>query len=141
MSSRSARLSCVQLNYESFMNKNRFRRVFSKRLGMLVAVAENVASQGKQAGESAGVGPSGRELGVVSTMTAMAVALVAFQPSVSRAQSLPTNGQVMAGQASISQNTNTMTVNQGTQRTAVNTKRRAANCFSCSARSTSITAS
>ncbi|WP_020071307.1 beta strand repeat-containing protein, partial [Paraburkholderia caledonica] len=101
------------------MNKNRFRRVFSKRLGMLVAVAENVASQGKQAGESAGVGPSGRELGVVSTMTAMAVALVAFQPSVSRAQSLPTNGQVMAGQASISQNTNTMTVNQGTQRTVI----------------------
>ncbi|TCF98253.1 hypothetical protein BZM26_26420 [Paraburkholderia strydomiana] len=123
------------------MNKNRFRRVFSKRLGMLVAVAENVASQGKQAGESAGVGPSGRELGVVSTMTAMAVALVAFQPLVSRAQSLPTNGQVMAGQASISQNTNTMTVNQGTQRIAVNTKRRAVNCFSCSARSTSITAS
>ncbi|MFM0471853.1 beta strand repeat-containing protein, partial [Paraburkholderia strydomiana] len=101
------------------MNKNRFRRVFSKRLGMLVAVAENVASQGKQAGESAGVGPSGRELGVVSTMTAMAVALVAFQPLVSRAQSLPTNGQVMAGQASISQNTNTMTVNQGTQRAVI----------------------
>ncbi|WOD17528.1 two-partner secretion domain-containing protein [Paraburkholderia kirstenboschensis] len=102
------------------MNRNRFRRVFSKRLGMLVAVAENVASQGKQAGESAGVGPSGRELGVVSAMTAVAVALVALQPSVGRAQSLPTNGQVMAGQASISQtNPNTMTINQGTQRAVI----------------------
>ncbi|WP_027213163.1 beta strand repeat-containing protein, partial [Burkholderia sp. WSM2232] len=101
------------------MNKNRFRRVFSKRLGMLVAVAENVTSQGKQAGESSGVSTSGRELGVVSTMSAVALALVAFHPSVSRAQSLPTNGQVMAGQASISQNTNTMTINQGTQRTVI----------------------
>ena len=123
------------------MNKNRFRRVFSKRLGMLVAVAENVTSQGKTAGESSGASASGRELGVISTMTATALALLAFYPSLTRAQSLPTNGQVVAGQASISQNTNTMTVNQGTQRTAVNTKRRAVNCFSCSARSTSITAS
>ncbi len=123
------------------MNKNRFRRVFSKRLGMLVAVAENVSSQGKQAGESAGVGPSGRELGVVSAMTAVAVALVALQPSVSHAQSLPTNGQVMAGQASISQTSpNTMTINQGTQRIAANTKRRAVNCWNSSARSTSTTA-
>ncbi|MBW0450098.1 beta strand repeat-containing protein [Paraburkholderia phenoliruptrix] len=102
------------------MNKNRFRRVFSKRLGMLVAVAENVTSQGKQAGESSGVSVSGRELGVVSTMSAVALALVAFHPSVSRAQSLPTNGQVMAGQASISlTNPGTMTINQGTQRTVI----------------------
>ncbi|HEX7935724.1 MAG TPA: filamentous hemagglutinin N-terminal domain-containing protein [Paraburkholderia sp.] len=40
---------------------------------------------------------------------------------MSRAQSLPTNGQVVAGQASISQtNPNTMTINQGTQRTVIN---------------------
>lgn len=124
------------------MNKNRFRRVFSKRLGMLVAVAENVTSQGKQAGESSGVSVSGRELGVVSTMSAMALALVAFHPSVSRAQSLPTNGQVMAGQASISlTNPGTMTINQGTQRIAANTKRRAVNCCNCSTRSINITAS
>ncbi|MFM0008025.1 filamentous hemagglutinin N-terminal domain-containing protein [Paraburkholderia dipogonis] len=102
------------------MNKNRFRRVFSKRLGMLVAVAENVASQGKQAGESSAAGVTGRELGVISTMTTTALALMVFHPSLSQAQSLPTNGQVISGQASISQtNPTTMTINQGTQRTVI----------------------
>ncbi|MDR5740318.1 filamentous hemagglutinin N-terminal domain-containing protein [Caballeronia sp. LZ016] len=102
------------------MNKNRFRRVFSKRLGMLVAVAEDVTSQGKAPGEGAGPQASSAEgLGVVSAMTAFAVAILATQPGVSFAQALPTGGQVTAGQASISQNSNTMTINQGSQRTVI----------------------
>ena len=103
------------------MNKNRFRRVFSKRLGMLVAVAEDVVSQGKTPGEGAASGAASDEgaLGVVSAMTAFAVAILATQPGVSFAQALPTGGQVTAGQASISQGSNTMTINQGTQRTVI----------------------
>ncbi|WP_250455521.1 filamentous hemagglutinin N-terminal domain-containing protein [Caballeronia sp. ATUFL_M2_KS44] len=45
--------------------------------------------------------------------------MLATQPGVSFAQALPTGGQVTAGQASISQNTNTMTINQGSQRTVI----------------------
>ncbi|HWT37985.1 MAG TPA: filamentous hemagglutinin N-terminal domain-containing protein, partial [Paraburkholderia sp.] len=103
------------------MNKNRFRRVFSKRLGMLVAVAENVVSQGKAAGESSSAGLSGNELGVVSSLTATAaLALLVIDPSLAHAQALPTNGQVVAGRAGISQNANTMNINQGSQRAVIN---------------------
>src|SRR5689334_17537268 len=103
------------------MNKNRFRRVFSKRHGMLVAVAENVNSQGKAQGEGAAASATPAEdvLRVISSLTAFAVAILASQPAASFAQALPTGGQVTAGQASISQNTNTMTINQGTQRTVI----------------------
>ncbi|MEM5436657.1 filamentous hemagglutinin N-terminal domain-containing protein [Paraburkholderia diazotrophica] len=101
------------------MNKNRFRRVFSKRLGMLVAVAENVMSQGKQPGEGTAAA-GGAELGVISTMTAFALALLVTQPDIAHAQALPTGGQVTAGQATISQpNGNTLTINQGSQRTVI----------------------
>jgi hypothetical protein len=104
------------------MNKNRFRTIFSKRLGMLVAVEETATSQGKRPGEGAGAdaGAADVEFGVVSIMKALAAALMATGATVSFAQSLPTNGQVAAGQASISQNANTMTINQGTQRTVIN---------------------
>lgn len=104
------------------MNKNRFRTIFSKRLGMLVAVEETATSQGKHPGEGGGAGVAAAdvELGVVSIMKALAAALMATGATVSFAQSLPTNGQVAAGQASISQNANTMTINQGTQRTVIN---------------------
>ncbi|MFP3243645.1 MAG: ESPR domain-containing protein, partial [Paraburkholderia sp.] len=93
------------------MNKNRFRTIFSKRLGMLVAVEETATSQGKRPGEGAGAdaGAADVEFGVVSIMKALAAALMATGATVSFAQSLPTNGQVAAGQASISQNANTMT--------------------------------
>ncbi len=103
------------------MNKNRFRRVFSKRLGMLVAVAEDVVSQGKAPGEGTASQAASNEgaFGVVSAMTAFAAAILATQPGVSFAQALPTGGQVTAGQASISQNANTMTINQGTQRAVI----------------------
>jgi hypothetical protein len=98
------------------MNKNRFRRVFSKRHGMLVAVAEDVTSQGKAPGEgnASSSSPQSAKMGVIATMTAFALAMFASTPATSFAQALPTGGQVTAGQASISQNSNTMTINQGT---------------------------
>jgi filamentous hemagglutinin family protein len=102
------------------MNKNRFRRVFSKRHGMLVAVAEDVSSQGKAPGEGASAGVAlAPELGVVSSLTAFAMALFVMNPAGALAQALPTGGQVTAGQAAISQNGNTMNINQGTQRTVI----------------------
>ncbi|WP_350029077.1 ESPR-type extended signal peptide-containing protein [Caballeronia sp. GAFFF1] len=86
------------------MNKNRFRRVFSKRLGMLVAVAEDVVSQGKTPGEgtTAQSFPNEGVLRVVSAMTAFAAAILATQPGVSFAQALPTGGQVTAGPVTVS---------------------------------------
>ncbi|WP_284504435.1 filamentous hemagglutinin N-terminal domain-containing protein [Caballeronia sp. ATUFL_F1_KS4A] len=103
------------------MNKNRFRRVFSKRHGMLVAVAEDVTSQGKAPGEgnASSSSPQSAKMGVIATMTAFALAMFASTPATSFAQALPTGGQVTAGQASISQNSNTMTINQGTQRAVI----------------------
>ncbi|QSN64966.1 filamentous hemagglutinin N-terminal domain-containing protein (plasmid) [Caballeronia sp. M1242] len=88
---------------------------------MLVAVAEDVVSQGKAPGEGTASGAVSVESAfrVVSAMTAFAAAVLATQPGVSFAQALPTGGQVTAGQASISQNSNTMTINQGTQRAVI----------------------
>ena len=88
------------------MNKNRFRRVFSKRLGMLVAVAEDAKSQGKAPGEGSAASegaPSseGAKVGIVSAMTATAAALLMLDPSLGYAQALPTGGNVVAGQAAI----------------------------------------
>ncbi|WP_423193397.1 filamentous hemagglutinin N-terminal domain-containing protein [Cupriavidus sp. H18C2] len=101
------------------MNKNRYRRVFSKHLGMLVAVAENVKSRGKAPGEGAAAEAS-PQLGVVSAMTAIALALFAWDMDEARAQGLPTQGNVVAGQATISQpNGSTMTINQGSQRAVI----------------------
>ncbi|MCM2209819.1 hypothetical protein MYF61_29880, partial [Klebsiella quasipneumoniae] len=75
---------------------------FSKHLGMLVAVAENVKSRGKAPGEGAAAEAS-PQLGVVSAMTAIALALFAWDMDEARAQGLPTQGNVVAGQATISQ--------------------------------------
>ncbi|QWE97845.1 two-partner secretion domain-containing protein [Cupriavidus sp. EM10] len=101
------------------MNKNRYRRVFSKRLGMLVAVAENVKSQGKTPGESSGANDGG-SFGVVSAMTAIALAALMLDTDPAHAQALPTNGNVVAGQATISQpNGNTMHIDQGSQRAVI----------------------
>jgi filamentous hemagglutinin family protein len=89
---------------------------------MLVAVAEDVTSQGKAPGEgnaSSSSSPQSAKMGVIATMTAFALAMFASTPATSFAQALPTGGQVTAGQASISQNSNTMTINQGTQRAVI----------------------
>ncbi|WP_409932378.1 filamentous hemagglutinin N-terminal domain-containing protein [Paraburkholderia sp. BCC1886] len=87
---------------------------------MLVAVAENVKSHCSSPGESTGLNVPSRSIVMVSFMTTIAVSLLALSPSSAVAQSLPTNGQVRAGQASIAQpNGNTMMVNQGSQRAVI----------------------
>jgi filamentous hemagglutinin family protein len=103
------------------MNKSSYRKIFSKRLGMLVAVAESAHSQGKHAGE----GPAGGETisgRVVSYLSGSALAVLSlFAVSISYAQSLPTGGVVTAGSASISSpNSNTLNIDQNSQRAVIN---------------------
>jgi len=102
------------------MNKGRFRKVFSKRLGMLVAVEETAKSQGKQPGDGDGAGSPVVRSGVVAMLTSVSLALLLSDPGTVLAQSLPTGGQVVGGQIGISESGNTMTINQGTQRGAIN---------------------
>ncbi|WP_158602008.1 filamentous hemagglutinin N-terminal domain-containing protein, partial [Pararobbsia silviterrae] len=100
------------------MNHNRFRTIFSRRLGMCIAVAEVAKGQGKESGRRASMGrPSSAR--VVSSMRALALALCIAEPMLSHAQSLPTGGQVQAGNANISQTGTTMNINQSSQRAVI----------------------
>lgn len=115
------------------MNSNIFRLVFSKKLGMLVPVAECSASQGK-AGAGKGVvgqgaaspaGPPSAEFlaskaafskqRLAASLALMVTFWGATWGSVGWAQVLPQGGQVNSGQGSVSTNGNHMTVNQSTQ--------------------------
>ncbi|MDM8359765.1 ESPR domain-containing protein, partial [Pandoraea communis] len=79
------------------MNKNRFRKVFSERLGMLVAVGENAKGRSKGQGEDIG-GGSVIDTHVVSGIKGMVLAIVlALAETTAFAQSLPTGGQYTAG--------------------------------------------
>jgi len=103
------------------MNSNLFHRIFSKRLGMLVAVPETAVGHGANGGRRAGSSSGATTMrGVVSSLTSIALALVTFGAANLQAQTLPTNGQVVAGQAAISQpNGNTMTIDQASQRAVI----------------------
>jgi filamentous hemagglutinin family protein len=79
-----------------------FRLVWSKRCGGLMAVAETTRGRGKGA--------------AIGLSTAL---LMSGLPLVSQA-ALPTGGSVEAGSGSISQNGNAMTINQGSDRLAIN---------------------
>jgi filamentous hemagglutinin family protein len=87
------------------MNKI-YRLVWNEFTGTWIAVAENVKACGKRA--------SGVVLVGASILAAPALALAA--PA---SNALPTGGQVVAGQAAISQSGATMTINQSSQRTAI----------------------
>ncbi|TFZ00135.1 two-partner secretion domain-containing protein [Ramlibacter humi] len=82
------------------------RKVWSARLGAFVAVAETARSRGKSAGVCGAVLAS-------VLLSAPALAQVA-------AGALPTGGQVTAGQAGIRSAGATMTIDQGSQRAAIN---------------------
>ncbi|WP_150601133.1 two-partner secretion domain-containing protein, partial [Pandoraea fibrosis] len=102
------------------MNKNRFRKVFSERLGMLVAVGEDAKNQGKGLGTGTG-GGAVVDLHVVSGIKSVVLAIVlALAETTAFAQSLPTGGQYTAGSGTISTSGGTMTVDQNTQRGVIN---------------------
>ena len=92
------------------MNRNLYRLVFNKKQGMLVAVAETAAAQGKNATGERGVGvqPSfdatknvAMSYSVLTAAALLAVGALVLQPQHVHAQNLPTGGVVQAGQASI----------------------------------------
>ncbi|MDR2000425.1 MAG: ESPR domain-containing protein, partial [Zoogloeaceae bacterium] len=82
------------------MNKLRYRKIFSKRLGMLVAVAECTRSQGKHAGEGGDssfprvFGGNPAAFGVVSYLRGIALAVGTLFAASALAQ-LPTGGNVI----------------------------------------------
>jgi filamentous hemagglutinin family protein len=99
--------------------------VFNKKLGMLVPVAENVVSQTKGAGATAGmvVGADGTPAGMEFSLGKMGAFLaLAFGVSgAASAQMLPTDGQVVAGAASINTPaSNQMVINQASQNAIIN---------------------
>lgn len=105
------------------MNASLFKIVFSKRLGMLVAVGEHASSQGKARGNSSQPGTGASQgagtffmgvLGLCFGLTSLAWA----QGVASTA--LPTGGAVSAGTAAISSVGAAMTIQQSSQRAAIN---------------------
>ena len=105
------------------MNASLFKIVFSKRLGMLVAVGEHASSQGKARGNSSQPGTGASQgagtfflgvLGLCFGLTSMAWA----QGLANTA--LPTGGAVSAGTAAISSVGAAMTIQQSSQRAAIN---------------------
>jgi filamentous hemagglutinin family protein len=102
------------------MNARSYKTVFSKRLGALVAVGEHASSHGKAngAGSGGGDGASGT-LGYIAALTA-SFALVSLAWAAPATNALPTAGQVVQGAASMSQAANQLTINQSTQRAAIN---------------------
>ncbi|MDR2874872.1 MAG: filamentous hemagglutinin N-terminal domain-containing protein, partial [Methylobacillus sp.] len=110
------------------MNKGRFKRIFSKRLGALVAVGEQVKAQGKEPGQGDANSPFVLSLSkderpqssIIAKLAALPFALALANPLSALAQSLPTGGNVVGGTASIGQTGNTMTIDQTTNRAAIN---------------------
>jgi filamentous hemagglutinin family protein len=111
----------VLVDVEFQMNANCFKTVFSERSGCLIAVGEHACSQGKSSGESV----FGESFVVASAsvfigalvLSQVLVGLAWAQPAVN---ALPTASQVVQGAASVAQSASQMTINQSTQRAAIN---------------------
>ena len=98
------------------MNRNRYRTIFSKRLGMRIAVAETTKAQGKSSGRSPG---SGARIGR-AVWSELAIACVLWSASAHSAPPLPSGGTITSGTGSINQSGNTLTVNQSSQNLSAN---------------------
>ncbi|MFT7228952.1 MAG: filamentous hemagglutinin family protein [Methylophilaceae bacterium] len=85
-----------------------YRLVWNQTLNIWVAVAESAKGQGKSASRS--------KVMVAATAAAAALSLALAPPALAA----PIGGQVVAGQASISQAGNATTINQSTQNLAIN---------------------
>ena len=98
------------------MNKNAYRVIFNKSRGQFMAVCEVATAQGKGA---TGAAEGARSAGRAPTLTALslAVCLAAGSAGVLAA---PVGGQVMQGNAAISQQGALTSVQQNSQRAIVN---------------------
>lgn len=105
------------------MNRNRYRTIFNKRLGMLVPVAEVTKAQGKGSGADTAEGGSrvtqSRSLGRIRAV-ALAVAFALWGKAAFASPPLPTGGEIVSGAGAMSQSGNTLTVNQSSQNLATN---------------------
>ncbi|WP_322023426.1 beta strand repeat-containing protein [Burkholderia sp. BCC1977] len=99
------------------MNKNLHKLIFSEQAGTLIAVAESAVARGKGGRIGGGMGMARRLFALRRTTVAVALALgggTAFGVT------LPTGGQVSAGNGQIGVNGNVMTVQQGSDKLAIN---------------------
>ncbi len=99
------------------MNKNQYRLVFSKKLDMLVAVAEITSAQGKAVGQAALMGIG---LGVGLLGLSLAVSNVFAQTSLLSTSILPTAPTTTTGLATYVTSGKTLTVTQSTQNLGTN---------------------
>lgn len=102
------------------MNCKLFKTVFSKRLGMLMAVGENTTGQGKAHGASSSAFSN---LAVVQFVgiSALSVGLSGLSWAQTVANNdLPTGATVAAGVASVGSSGAAMTIRQGTERAIIN---------------------
>jgi filamentous hemagglutinin family protein len=106
------------------MNAHSFKTVFSKRLGCLVAVGEHASNHGKGSGARPMAGGSealatiwGR--GFVGALT-LGFGLVTLAWAQPAHNALPTGGQVAQGAVQFSQSSQQLTINQASDRAAVN---------------------
>jgi len=110
------------------MNRNLYRTIFSKRLGMLVPVAETVRATGKSTGSGA-TSVANLWSGVVwvrlpsrlkPIISGLVAAASVLNYGITQAGPLPEGGIVTAGSGTINQNGSTLTINQSSQRLSAN---------------------
>jgi autotransporter-associated beta strand protein len=94
------------------MNAKLYRHVFNKSLGCLVAAPEIAHSR-------VAVGATGAASRRMPAMRPLGVAVALLMGGALHAQSLPTGGSIVGGQGHIGTAGNTMTVQQNTQRLAI----------------------
>jgi filamentous hemagglutinin family protein len=97
------------------MNQNLYRTVFSKALGMLVPVAETARARGKGAGRTRGASLAGAPVGL-SAIASAVVAVLCSAPALAAPPSLPTDGAIIGGTGTITQNGTTLTINQASDK-------------------------
>jgi fibronectin-binding autotransporter adhesin len=115
------------------MNRGCYRTIFSKRLGMLVAVSETTKARSKGTARTAGSGARVGQPATPSSISSCAsTAAARVRPSTVAVISalwgaaafasppLPTGGVVTSGSSAISQSGNTLTVNQSSQSLSTN---------------------
>lgn len=99
------------------MNKNRYRLVFSKKLSMLVAVAETTNAHHRTMG---GVALTNAGLGVGLLALSLAISNVFAQTNLLSTNSLPVAPRTTAGSATYVTSGKTLTVTQTTQHLGTN---------------------
>ena len=101
------------------MNAKRFKVIFSKRRGALIAVGENASSVTKAPGTSGAPGLV-KPCAVNVALQGVAFAISAIFLAVHTAFAAPTGGEFAAGAGAISQAGNLTTIQQNTQHAIVN---------------------